>query len=98
MVPALLWFHPAFLRTRLSKVAIVVLIVWKAFAATALVPDGWCVRFEPGRPVVREATDIVPHSWDVRADWLSDHPSCSAVMRRPYTGIGEFPVWFFNLP
>jgi hypothetical protein len=97
-VPTLLWFHPAFLRTRLARVAVVVLLAWKAFAVAALVPDGWCVRFEPGRPLVRDATSPVPHSWDVRADWLDTQPACSAVMRRAYTGIGEFPVWFFNLP
>jgi hypothetical protein len=96
--PALLWFHPRFLNHRLSRGAIVLLIAWKAFAAYAVVPDGWCVRFEAGRPLVRDAQSNVPHSWDVRADWLSPQPACSAVMTRAYTGIGEFPVWFFNLP
>jgi len=96
--PALLWFHPRFLRTAVARGAILALLAWKAFAAVALVPDGWCVRFEPGRPYVSDATSPVPHSWDVRADWLSPQPACSAVMRRRYMGIGEFPVWFFNLP
>jgi hypothetical protein len=96
--PALLWFHPTFLKTRLARTAIVVVILLKAFASYALVRDGWCVQFEPGRPLVKDATSNVPHSWDVRADWLADQPACSAVMTRPYTGIGEFPVWFFNLP
>ena len=96
--PALWWFHPTFLRTRLARSAIVALIAWKAIAAFALVPEGWCVRFETGRPLGRDAASAVPHSWDVRADWLAAQPACSAVMRRPYTGIGEFPVWFFNLP
>jgi hypothetical protein len=96
--PSLLWFHPQFLRTRLTRSAIVLLLAWKSFAVSALVPDGWCVRFEPGRPLVRDAASVVPHSWDVRADWLVRQPACSAVMRRPYRGLGEFPVWFFNLP
>jgi Dolichyl-phosphate-mannose-protein mannosyltransferase len=96
--PSLLWFHPGFLRTRLARGIVVALLLWKAFASSTLVPDGWCVRFEPGRPLVSDATSVVPHSWDVRADWLADQPACSAVMRRPYTGLGEFPVWFFNLP
>jgi len=96
--PSLLWFHPRFLRTSLARGAVVALLAWKAFALVALVPDGWCVRFEPGRPLVSDATSVVPHSWDVRADWLEKQPSCSAVMRRPYRGFGEFPVWFFNLP
>ena len=88
--PALLWWHPRFLRTRAARGAIVTLIVWKALGAVALVPDGWCVRFEPGRPYVADATSPVPHSWDVRADWLAPQPSCSAVMRRRYMGLGEF--------
>ncbi len=96
--PALLWFHPRFLRTSVARGAILALLAWKTFAAVAVVPDGWCVRFEPGRPYVSDATSPVPHSWDVRADWLSPQPTCSAVMRRRYMGIGEFPVWFFNLP
>lgn len=96
--PSLLWFHPGFLRTYLGRGAVVALLAWKAFALAALVPDGWCVRFEPGRPLVSDATSAVPHSWDVRADWLAKQPACSAVMRRRYTGLGEFPVWFFNLP
>jgi hypothetical protein len=96
--PSLVWFHPAFLRSRLARGSVVALLAWKAFALFALVPDGWCVRFEPGRPLVRDAASVVPHSWDVRADWLDGQPACSAVMRRPYNGLGEFPVWFFNLP
>src|ERR1043166_6778611 len=96
--PSLLWFHPRFLRARAVRVAILALLVWKAIGAAALTTDGWCVRFEPQRPWVRDATSNVPHSWDVRADWRSDQPACSAVMRRAYKGLGEFPVWFFNLP
>jgi hypothetical protein len=96
--PSLLWFHPRFLRTSLAHGFIVALLAWKVFAATSLVPDGWCVRFVPGRPLVSNATSDVPHSWDVRADWLARQPACSAIMRRPYNGLGEFPVWFFNLP
>ena len=98
VLPTLLWFHPRFLRTPLARVAVVALLAWKAFGAATITPDGWCVRFEPQRPLVKDAASIVPHSWDVRADWLSDEPACSAIVRRPYKGLGEFPVWFFNLP
>jgi hypothetical protein len=96
--PSLLWFHPRFLRTRLARVVVLALLASKAIGAAALAPEGWCVRFEPQRPLVKDATSIVPHSWDVRADWRSDRPACSAIMRRAYKGFGEFPVWFFNLP
>ena len=96
--PGLLWFHPRFLRARAARAAIVTLIAWKAIGAAFITTDGWCVRFEPQRPLVKDALSNVPHSWDVRADWLSDNPACSAVVRRAYKGLGEFPVWFFNLP
>ena len=98
VVPSLLCFHPRFLRARLARGAVVALLAWKGIGAAALTPDGWCVRFEPQQPLVKDAASIVPHSWDVRADWRSDTPACSAMMRRAYTGLGEFPVWFFNLP
>jgi hypothetical protein len=98
VLPTLLWFHPRFLQVRFARGAILALLAWKALAAATITPDGWCVRFEPQRPLVKDATSIVPHSWDVRADWLSDQPACSAIVRRPYKGLGEFPVWFFNLP
>jgi hypothetical protein len=98
VLPTLLWFHPRFLREPLARGAVLALLAWKAFGAATITPDGWCVRFEPQRPLVKDAASIVPHSWDVRADWLSDEPACSAIVRRPYKGLGEFPVWFFNLP
>ena len=82
----------------MSRCAILVLLIWKAWTAVTLAPEGWCVRFDPTRPIVADATSAVPHSWDVRADWRNPQPACSAVMRRAYTGIGEFPVWFLNLP
>ncbi len=96
--PALLWFHSRFLRTRVARGVVVALLACKAVLAMTVVPDGWCVRFVPGRPLVKDARGVAPHSWDVRADWRADDPVCSAVMRRPYKGLGEFPAWFFNLP
>jgi hypothetical protein len=96
--PILWWWQPQFLRTTVARGLILSLLVLKAFSAMALAPDGWCVRFEPERPLTKDAIDVVPHSWDVRADWRADAPACSAVMRRRYMGMGEFPVWFFNLP
>ena len=63
----------------------------------ALVQDGWCIRFTSPVPLYR-ATGQVPHSWDVRADWRSPVPRCSAVMSRGYHALESFPVWFYNLP
>ena len=51
----------------------------------------------PSRPYVRDGAGK-PHSWDVRADWMSVDPACSAIVTRSFTQFGDFPVWFFNLP
>src|SRR5712692_3255958 len=96
-VPALWWFHPRFLETRLARGCVIALLAWKALTAAVLVQDGWCVRFVPSRPLVADGAGA-PHCWDVRADWRSADPSCSTIMTRPYGHFSEFPVWFFNLP
>jgi hypothetical protein len=95
--PALWWFQPRFLRTRTARTTIVILIVWKVTASALLVPEGWCVRFAPARPYVKNGIGA-PHSWDMRADWRAPDPACTAVMRRPYERFEDFPAWFFNLP
>jgi len=66
--PALWWFHPAFLRTRTARTVIVLLVAWRIAAAALFVPEGWCLRFAPGRPLVK-AGGGAPHAWDLRADW-----------------------------
>jgi hypothetical protein len=97
VLPALWWFHPAFLRRRSARVLIFLLCAWKLFSSTLLVQDGWCVRFEPARPYVWGQTGA-PHAWDLRADWRAPDPVCSAIMTRGYGELAEFPAWFFNLP
>ena len=69
----------------------------KIGAALVLQQQGWCVAFTPAKPMVRESTGK-PHSWDIRADWLADDPTCSAVMTRSFRDTFALPVWFFNLP
>ena len=76
---------------------IIALLIWKASLAAAAVPDGWCVRFTSPVPLFVDNV-TVPHAWDVRADWRSEVPRCSAVMTRAYEQIDRFPVWFYNLP
>jgi hypothetical protein len=94
----LLWaLDPAFLKTRRARAAVLLLLGWRAFSSYALVQEGFCVRFQPSRPYTVSAIGA-PHSWDVRADWRSPDPACSAIMTRPYTALPEFPAWFFNLP
>jgi hypothetical protein len=96
LFPALWWFHPNFLRQPFARVTISLLLLTKT-GASLLAPAGWCVRFDPPAPIVRDSTGR-PHSWDLRADWLSPNPECSAVMTRSYEEFKHFPVWFYNLP
>ena len=97
ILPALWVLHPQFLRTSFARGCIVLLLLWKACSAALFVQDGWCVRFDPARQLVWDETGA-PHTWDLRADWRTPDPVCSAVMTRSYHHFGEFPVWFFNLP
>jgi hypothetical protein len=97
LVPILWIRHPRFLATRAARGLIVTLIVWRAAASMLFVQDGWCVRFEPSRPYVKDGTGA-PHAWDLRADWRAADPACSAIMTRSYRTYREFPAWFFNLP
>ena len=94
--PLLLACDVAFLRRRIAKIAIVVLLVSR-LVSTFFTQEGWCVRFEPTRAYAIGQTGI-PHAWDVRADWRSSNPVCSAIQTRSYRSLAEFPVWFFNLP
>ena len=95
--PALWFACPEFLRTARARACIVVLVVWKVCSALLFVQDGWCVRFEPARPFAKDAVGA-PHAWDMRADWRSPDPACSAIMTRSYGELPDFPAWFFNLP
>ncbi len=94
--PFVLWLNPGYLRHRVVRGVIVALLVAKA-GSTFLVRDGWCVQFETAKPLVSDSTGRI-HSWDVRADWRSPNPQCSAILTRPYEDYKRFPAWFFNLP
>ena len=96
VVPLLAWLHPAFLRRAAARVLIGAILVLKIGASLTLQQEGWCLTFDPPKPMVRESTGK-PHAWDIRADWLADDPVCSAVMTRSYRDTRELPVWFFNL-
>ena len=95
--PSLWWFQPQFLKARLSRAAVILLIIWRASACALFAQDGWCVRFAPARPYVKDGTGA-PHSWDLRADWRAADPACTAIMTRSYERFNDFPAWFFNLP
>ena len=97
LVPVLAWLHPAFLRAFAARILVAAILVLKLGGAVALQQEGWCLSFDPPKPMVRDSTGK-PHAWDVRADWLSDDPRCSAVMTRSYHDTRELPVWFYNMP
>ena len=94
---ALVLFEPRVLRRRSFQAVVLTLLAWKAVTSVAVTRDGWCVKFTTPEPVFRDM-GRVPHTWDVRADWRSPEPTCSAIMTRAYPSIERFPVWFFNLP
>lgn len=97
LLPALIAMDIRVTRRTVVRGAIVALLACKALLATVTVSDGWCLRFTS--PVPLFVGDVrVPHAWDVRADWRTDPPRCSAIMTRGYESAGEWPTWFFNLP
>ncbi len=95
VVPVLCWFHSGFFRTRSAKILIILIAILR-IADAQFTQGGLCVRFDPQRQIVKDQAGR-PHSWDVRADWLSPDPRCSAVMTTGWTEYKRFPVWFFNL-
>jgi len=96
IVPALCWFYGGFFKHRLAQLAIIALALLRV-ADAPLTQGGWCVRFDTPAPIVRDSTGR-PHSWDMRADWRTPNPECSAVMTTGYDTFKRFPVWFYNLP
>jgi hypothetical protein len=96
-VPVIWLLQPRAVGHRVSRVLIVLLLLWKAASAALFVQDGWCLRYTTSRPLTTDLS-VVPHTWDVRADWHSSPPACSAIVTRPYFVFDEFPIWFFNLP
>jgi hypothetical protein len=102
-VPLLWLLAPDFLDARLTRVAIVFLIVLKVAGSLTLTQQGWCGRFSTTAPFHNRVLTIPidePHgvlrSWDVRADWRGDAPTCTFIVDRPYATSAAFPAWFTN--
>jgi hypothetical protein len=101
--PTLLWFRPGELNAYWMRAAIVALLALKA-AALTMTPQGLCARFSTAAPLAGVIQQIpvdeprgVLRSWDVRADWRAQAPSCTAVFDRPYDDVSRFPAWFLNV-
>lgn len=102
-VPALAWFHGAFLRRSWIRVAIVSLILVRAGAAF-LPQQGLCARAATSAPLSGEVLTIPVEeprgflrSWDVRADVWSETPQCTAILDRALLTGADFPAWFVNI-
>lgn len=97
LLPWLLCFHRDVFTSRSACAIVLALVAWKGMTHALVSPDGWCIRFMTPAPVYHNM-GVVPHSWDIRADWRSATPDCSAIMTRLYGRFEEFPIWFYNLP
>ena len=103
-LPALIWLNPDGVRQPVVRTAIVVLLLLKTVAWIAMPQHGLCARFTTTAPFegVISTIDIdepsgLLRSWDVRADWRSASPRCTAIFDRPYASRDRFPIWFVNL-
>jgi hypothetical protein len=103
-LPSLLWLNPDGLRHPIARTAIVGLLILKLIALIAVPQQGLCARFATTPPFggVISTIDIdepsgLLRSWDVRADWRSASPRCTAIFDRPYPSRERFPIWFVNL-
>jgi hypothetical protein len=103
VVPALVWFHGAFLRRTWARAAIIGLILVRA--ATIFLPQqGFCARMATSVPLSGEVLTIpiveprgFLRSWDVRADVWSETPQCTAILDRALLTGDDFPAWFVNI-
>jgi hypothetical protein len=101
----LLWLlAPRFLNVRWVRLAIVALLLLKATGSLLLTQQGLCARFSTAAPFHNRILTIpidepsgVLRSWDVRADWRAQSPSCTAIIDRPFETWTAFPVWFVNV-
>jgi hypothetical protein len=97
LFPVLLWLTPGVWRDRRAQVLVIALLAWKAFSLT-LVQDGFCVRVLPTRPG-KDGRVTAVKNWDVRTDWRSANPVCSAIATQPFLEDREFPLWLlYNFP
>ena len=103
-VPVLCWFQRRYLDRTLVRAAIVALVVLKAADVTLLTQQGLCAKSSTEAPFRTTVLTIpidepagVLRSWDVRADWRGEAPTCTAIVDRAYEETSAFPAWFNNL-
>lgn len=97
LAPILLWLLPAARRDRRVQLVAIALLAWKALSST-MAQDGLCVRVLPTRAGADGAVSALKN-WDVRTDWRSAEPVCSAIADRPFLEDRQFPLWLlYNFP
>jgi hypothetical protein len=92
ILPVLLAATPSVCRDRRAQLVVVTLLAWKIFSFAAFTQDGFCVRVVPLKPVLHPAPGALKN-WDLRTDWLSADPTCTAIADRPYVEERLFPLW-----
>jgi hypothetical protein len=95
LLPLIWVLHPAFLRQRTAKVAVLSLLAWKVATAAALTQGGWCAEFLIPYPA-NEAYRF-DRSWDLRSYTGGSPPECSAVVARALPTLSDFPAWILNV-
>ena len=103
-VPFLWIVDRRFLDRRSVRFVVVILLGVKLIDVLCLTQEGLCARFATDGPFRTEVLTIPAEeptgalrSWDVRADWRAQAPSCTAIIDRPYVAQEAFPAWFLNL-
>lgn len=102
-IPSLWWLCRHAVGLGWARWAMLALLGWKAITMPAA-QQGLCVSMNAGRPLdgINQGIPIVEptgalRSWDVRADWRSLAPRCTAIVTRPLGVRVTFPAWFLNV-
>ena len=104
VMPALWWLDRRVFTTTWARVLIVTLLLWKAGTGFVAGQQGLCAATFSPRPIdgtamtmrIEEPSGAL-RSWDVRADWRSPAPACTAILARPMPALTDFPAWFLNV-
>ena len=92
ILPVLLAALPTVGRDRRVQIVVMALLAWKMLSFVALTQDGLCARVIPLRPVLHSTSGALKN-WDLRTDWLTADPRCTAITDRPYVDERLFPLW-----
>lgn len=103
-LPALWWLDPRAFASTWARILIATLLVWKIATGATAGQQGLCAAAFAQRPLdgtamtmrIEEPSGAL-RSWDVRADWRSPSPVCTAILTRPLPALHDFPAWFLNM-